>query len=78
MGGDYWRGSGDTEYWLAKIEEGTWANDEIRGAGNGRYISDTSLGTIEGDFFGVNNGSDGTWIGTSIGIWNEEPLTFSG
>jgi hypothetical protein len=71
----------DNGYWLSRVE-GTWTDGgEIKGdLINGKYLTPTQMGTIEGPFFGINCHITipETWIGESIGTWSGEALAFSG
>jgi hypothetical protein len=76
-GNGYYYEDDDASYWFVNFS-GTWEDNEIRADANGFTLNDRGIGTIEGDFYGVNNGVTDTWIGSSIGVWQEDPLTFSG
>jgi hypothetical protein len=63
----------DNGYWLADINGG-WADGKITGAVEGRYISNTKLGEITGDFIGAYGGVD--WRAVSLGTLSGTPLTY--
>jgi hypothetical protein len=79
-------------FWLADIsgawdEYGTGAgHGTINGALCGYYLDSTRLGTIDGKVFGLYTDElgeggatgNGTWIASSLGVWQGEALAFSG
>jgi len=76
--GNGWNGNSESGWWLADIN-GSWGQNEIRGALNGKYLTYTSLYSIEGDLRGVNNADNSTWLASSVGSWQKtESLTFTG
>lgn len=72
-------GTPSTGYWLASISNGVWTeNGQITGSVSGSYLTPTYKGNIvSSPFYGVNSSSGG-WIGESIGIYEGQPLSFSG
>lgn len=71
---------GGRGYWLGTVAGGTWsAAGELGGSFSGRFLTDRTMGTSQGPFFGINTGAGqtGSWIGQSIGTYTGTPLQFS-
>jgi hypothetical protein len=68
--------------WIGGLENTIWAAGEIRGDLNGRYLTQTEMGTLGGPFYGLYDppdaGGHGYWIGTGVGTYTGTPLAFSG
>lgn len=70
-----WRNDGGM--WAAKITEGAWLTDGISGDITGKFLTMTSLGTIEGELLGPG-GKEGNWSAISVGTWKKHTdLEFS-
>lgn len=68
----------DYGYWIADISEGTWADGNLSATLNGRYISRTRLGTMNGLIRGLYDefGNNGSWVGVGAGEWEGEDLSW--
>ena len=79
MGGDDWRDLDDEEYWFATVIGNQWSEQRIAGGLEGRYITSTGLGTIEGGVLGSYDTEDyDLWEAIALGTWQEEPLVSAG
>lgn len=72
--------NGDYGYYLADIADGSWDGGRVSGVLDGRFISYTKMGSMNGDLLGYYDGSHGSndWAATSPGTWSGTPLAFSG
>jgi hypothetical protein len=67
----------DDGYWLGNVVGSSWDSGKFAGAlNNGRYITETRLGSLGGELFGVYNASDSTWRGFGLGTWSGTELAF--
>ncbi|RZB30238.1 MAG: hypothetical protein SRB1_02518 [Desulfobacteraceae bacterium Eth-SRB1] len=68
----------DNGYWLADITAGAWDENKISGSlSNGKFLTSVKMGEIRGDIIGFYDDS-GHWAATSLGVYEGEPLAFSG
>ncbi|MGD9162654.1 MAG: hypothetical protein PVG39_29880, partial [Desulfobacteraceae bacterium] len=67
----------DGGMWFADITSGSWDADGISGQISGKFITSTSVGTLEADLIGPA-GSSGDWAAVSQGTWQKtDDLQFS-
>jgi hypothetical protein len=67
----------DDGYWFGDVVGSSWDSGKFAGVlNNGRYITETRIGSLAGDLFGVYNASDSTWQGFGLGAWNGSELKF--
>ncbi len=69
----------DYGYWLADITDGAWADENFTAHLAGKFLTNTKLGTLEGDIFGLYSESsgEGYWNGVGVGSWEGAPLDFA-
>ena len=75
--GAYSAGEGinsDQGYWIASINDGTASEGILRGLLDGKFITYSKLGTINGDLLGTYE--SGNWKAVSLGTWEGAPLKF--
>ena len=70
-------GGNDGGMWFADITGDEWGPNGIRGTLNGKFITMTQVGTIEGNLIGPD-GISGDWTAVSQGTWQKtNDLQFS-
>ncbi|MBF0216750.1 MAG: FecR domain-containing protein [Candidatus Omnitrophica bacterium] len=75
------RGEGDMNYgyWIADINNGSYANGEYSGKLDGEILTYLWHGTMSGDVFGIYDTEGSSWMGVGTGVWQaREDLTFAG
>jgi|GEM_PF-2045205 len=85
LGGKRWRELEEYEYWIAKVQGSQWSDEGGMGnriAGDfvyGRYMTPTSLGTINGKLLGSYDTYElGTWEAIALGTFEKtNDLVFS-
>lgn len=68
----------DQGYWIGGVKDGVWANGVITGALDGRFVTYTKSGFVEGDLLGAYNDEASTWEAVSLGTWSGTPSDFGG
>ncbi len=62
-------------YWTADIVNGTWTGNGLAADLEGRFISQTTMGSLSGNILGVYDGTS-QWLAVSAGVWEGAPLLF--
>lgn len=78
--GDGYEFYDDRGYWIADVTEGTFEDDSITAHLEGRFLTNTRMGTMEGDIYGIYDGYDGEgdWNAYGVGVWEGQDLDFAG
>lgn len=77
--GEYYTGAAwaaDSGYWLASVDDGTWANGWMGGNAAGTFITHTKLGALGGSVLGIYVEEKSSWELMSLGTWTADPLKF--
>ncbi|MEE8575379.1 MAG: FecR family protein [Thermodesulfobacteriota bacterium] len=66
----------DFGFYVANINDGTFADDAMGGVLDGVFISKTKIGTLDGNLIGSYDSSDGLFEAVTLGTWQGEDVTF--
>ena len=63
--------------WIGNITGTQWSGNKLSGTFTAFSLGDDCITNVQGELIGIYDNSN-RWQSVGAGIWNEEPLTFSG